>query len=166
MITLLQCDGVPLSQDEVEGLWKETISLREFADEQVNIKCVSEKKIRTLNKKYRGKDKSTNVLTFSYPQERIGAPRLPAEASAKAGSLQKAIDQRLNGGEVGSEHDVALCLEVAEREASERGAELKDYVARLIVHAFLHATGMDHEQSEEARSMAKLERKVLDKCGY
>ena len=36
----------------------------EFKDKELSISCVSEKEIKLLNKKYRGKDEATNVLSF------------------------------------------------------------------------------------------------------
>jgi probable rRNA maturation factor len=64
------------------------------------------------------------------------------------------------------EHDVALCLAVAKREASERKIELRDYVALLLVHAFLHVCGMDHERSsEEQEEMEREEKKILSETG-
>lgn len=114
-------------------LWQAVRAYRNFPDHQVNVRVVSETEIRELNKKYRGKDYSTNVLTFSY----------------------------------GPEHDIAVCLDMAQREASERGVEERDYVAWLLVHAFLHATGMDHTRSkEEARSMEKAEAEILTQAGF
>lgn len=65
------------------------------------------------------------------------------------------------------EHDVVLCLPLAEAEASGRGVKLRDYAALLLVHAFLHATGMDHEQSEEeARQTGAAEQKILQAAGF
>lgn len=139
MINFSEAENLPLKLTEVEQLWQETIRARDFPDETVNIKCVSPAEMRTLNKQYRGKDAPTNVLTFNY------------------GPV---------GHEVAS-HDIALCLSVAEREASERGVSLRDYVARLLVHAFLHATGMDHERSyEAARDTEQAERKILQAAGF
>lgn len=147
MINFSEAENLPLKLTEVEQLWQETIRARDFPDETVNIKCVSPAEMRTLNKQYRGKDAPTNVLTFNYPST-------PAVAG-QAGSGQA------------SEYDIALCLSVAEREVSERGVSLRDYVARLLVHAFLHATGMDHERSyEEARDTEQAERKILQAAGF
>lgn len=124
----------------MERLWTETRQRRDWDDEAVNITCVSEDEVRTLNRNYRLKDAPTNVLTFSYP-------------AAVAG-------QR-------GEHDIALCLPVAEREAKERGIALRDYVALLLVHAFLHATGLDHEQSPEAEAqMTQAEQEILSASGF
>lgn len=124
---------------EVVGLWERTRAERNFPNEAVNIKCVPEEEMRTLNKQYRGKDRPTNVLTFSYPAEN---------------------DQP-------AEHDVALCLPAAEQEAKQRNMLLKDYVALLLVHAFLHVMGMDHERSPaEATATKKAEQEILTGAGF
>lgn len=128
-----------VADSEVNQLWKNTISFRDFSDESVGIRFVTKSEVRELNKKYRQKDAATNVLTFSYP----------------------ATDQQ------GAEHDVAVCLEVAEEEASMREVDLRDYVALLIVHAFLHITGMDHERSDaEAEETSKAEGHILESAGF
>lgn len=65
------------------------------------------------------------------------------------------------------EHDIALCMDVANAEAGERGIALRDYVALLTVHALLHACGVDHEKShEDLVRMESLEREVLSDCGF
>lgn len=67
----------------------------------------------------------------------------------------------------GKEHDVALCVAVAKKQAGERRVALHDYVALLLVHAFLHVCGMDHERSEkEAKEMEKKEKNILSKRGF
>jgi probable rRNA maturation factor len=129
----LQEDQLVLSLEDIERLWQVTRAWRDYPDDDVNIKTVSEEEMRTLNMQYRGKDAPTNVLTFSYE----------------------------------GEHDVALCLDVAREEAGGRGAELRDYTALLLTHAFLHVTGMDHERSErEAQNTEEAERKILRAAGF
>lgn len=65
------------------------------------------------------------------------------------------------------EHDIAISLDVARRESSERGIPLREYTALLVVHGLLHVTGMDHEQSEEASDrMQQLERDILLASGF
>ncbi len=64
-------------------------------------------------------------------------------------------------------HDIALCMEVASREAEQRAASLRDYTALLLVHAFLHALGLDHERSaEEAEKTAQAQRDILHRAGF
>ena len=154
----IQCNEFLLTADEVARLWQETIALREHADDQVTVRCVSEDEIRELNKTYRQKDEPTNVLTFSYPQQGIGAPR-SSESEVGSSSDEHEAES--------ATHDVALCLTVAEREAKQRGAQLRDYLALLLTHAFLHATGLDHEESEAAAAaVAQAERAILQASGF
>lgn len=66
-----------------------------------------------------------------------------------------------------SEHDIALCMDVAKQEAAQRSVSLRDYTALLVVHGLLHVTGMDHEASpaEDEKTQA-LEREILNECGF
>lgn len=87
-----------------------------------------------------------------------------AEESQRLKREYKKIDEPTNvlTFSYGAEHDIALCLEVARKEAQERGVLLRNYVAWLLVHAYLHATGLDHEASEaKADTMRSLEHAVL-----
>lgn len=60
------------------------------------------------------------------------------------------------------EHDVAICLLIAQQEAIERKMGIKEYAMILVTHAFLHAAGLDHEASvKEAQAMAELEEKII-----
>lgn len=140
-VTLLS-DDFPLSPEKITVLWQQAVKLRGADEASVSIRSVSEVDMQSLNKQYRGHGKPTNVLTFSYP-----------------------LDERL--GEESGSHDVALCLAVAEREARQHGVQLADYVALLLVHAFLHVLGMDHEQSEEQdQAMRQHEERILANCGF
>lgn len=141
MPTYLRCpNDFPLTSFEVAGLWKATCKQQEFVDDQVNIECVSEDEIRKLNEQYRDTPGSTNVLTFSYPPLQTESP---------------------------GEHDISMCLAVAKRESQQRSLSLRDYVALLLVHAFLHATGLDHEESGEAAAhMRAAEAAILQSSGF
>lgn len=133
----LQCENFVLTDEEARRLWDETIRYRDFLDDEVTVRCVSEAEIQRLNQQYRGQGKPTNVLTFSYTDEERGG------------------------------HDIALCMAVAEHEAFERGAEVRDYAALLLVHAFLHATGMDHEHSKaEVKATEAAEQAILKQAGF
>lgn len=126
------------SKAVVRTLWSAVCKrFPDHRDDVVSVRGVSPQEIRTLNRTYRNKDQDTNVLTFSYPESDC------------------------------FEHDIALCIDVARREAQERGIVLRDYVALLIVHAMLHAIGLDHERSEaELQTTQVLEREILLECGF
>lgn len=94
--------------------------------------------IRELNRKWRGRDEPTNVLSFPAGRDPASAPLLG---------------------------DIVISYETAAREAIEAGKPLRDHTAHLLVHGFLHLTGHDHNDAVEAEAMEALERAVLARLG-
>ena len=88
-----------------------------------------------MNKSYFGKDKPTNVISFSYLD-----------------SLSSEI--------IG---DIAISLERAKEEAEDAGRQFYERVFALIIHGLLHVLGFDHENGKkEARRMNYREKKLMD----
>lgn len=136
---------LPLSGQEAEQLWQAVRQQRTQADDVVTVRVVDRVESQRLKREYKHSDQPTNVLTFSYPH--------PLPLPGK--------------GEGETTHDIALCLEIAEQEARAQSLPLRNYVAWLLVHAYLHATGLDHEVSAEAgQAMQALERTVLEDRGF
>ena len=94
--------------------------------------------IRDLNRKWRGIDQPANVLSFPAGGDAAFAPLLG---------------------------DIVIAFETASREASEAGRPLRDHVAHLLVHGFLHLIGHDHIAAAEAETMEALESAVLGRLG-
>jgi probable rRNA maturation factor len=120
-------------------------SLREWAlaalgpvSGELTIRIVDEAEGRDLNKRYRGKDYATNVLSFPYDGETLDVPVLG---------------------------DLVLCAPVVEREAGEQGKEPRNHWAHLVVHGCLHLLGYDHQADREAREMEDRERAILATFG-
>jgi len=93
-------------------------------------------RMRELNRRFRGVDKATNVLSFP-----------PAPASP------------LFLG------DVALAYETIAREAREQGKSLERHSRHMIVHGFLHLLGYDHEDVAAAEEMETIEIRILQQMG-
>ena len=111
---------------------------RPAGDVDVAVRVVDADEIRTLNRLYRDKDKTTNVLSF--PAGNIEG--LPAEAGVQLG-------------------DVVVCAAVVAAEATEQGKAINDHWAHMIVHGTLHLLGFDHENDAEAIEMEALETQIL-----
>jgi probable rRNA maturation factor len=94
---------------------------------------------RSLNRKWRGIDQPANVLSFP--------------AGGDAVSVAPLLG------------DIVIAFETASREASEAGRPLRDHVAHLLVHGFLHLVGHDHIGAAEAETMEALERAILGRLG-
>ncbi|UDG82485.1 rRNA maturation RNase YbeY [Candidatus Vallotia cooleyia] len=109
-----------------------------FANADLTIRFVDEQESCELNRRYRGKNYSTNVLTFAYG--------------------------RLRNHLIGI--DLVLCCPVVEHEAREQKKPLDAHYAHLIVHGLLHAQGYAHQDDEQARTMELMEINILAQLGY
>jgi len=106
-------------------------------DMRMTLRIVDEAEGRELNRKYRGKDYATNVLTFAY---------------GDAG-------QPLTG-------DVAICAPVVEKEAAGQRKDLLAHYAHLAIHAALHLQGYGHENDADAAEMEALETALMVKLRH
>lgn len=106
----------------------------------VSVRIDNDEGVRALNRLWRGIDKPTNVLSF------------PAPDNSRAGP------DRLIG-------DIAISYETAAREAAAEQKSVRDHVAHLSVHGFLHLLGYDHESDSDAERMEQLERAILARLG-
>ena len=106
---------------------------------ELSILLTNDEEQHALNKEWRGKDSSTNVLSF--PQIEPFGP--------VAGLLG----------------DITLARETLEREAVELDKSFTDHFTHLVVHGFLHILGYDHTTDEEALQMESLETQILASLG-
>jgi rRNA maturation RNase YbeY len=110
------------------------------ADAELSLELVGDGRMRRLNRLYRGRDASTDVLAF--PMREAAGPR-----SSLLG-------------------DVVISLPTAARRAAEAGRRLDDELAALLIHGVLHLLGYDHERSaREAVRMRRRERAVRKAVG-
>ena len=113
---------------------------------EISIAIVGDTEIRRLNRQYRNRDHTTNVLSFAMED---GA-QLPAEMAQQAHLLG----------------DVVLSYETVVKEARLRQISTKHHMAHLVIHGVLHLLGYDHERSpEEARQQEELEITTLAGLG-
>ena len=100
-------------------------------DAEVSVTFVDDEGIRELNKKFRGMDKPTDVLSF---------PLLDYEGESEEPFFDELCH---NLG------DIVISLERAMAQANEFGHSFEREVAFLTAHSMLHLLGYDHELSEE-----------------
>jgi probable rRNA maturation factor len=112
------------------------------SDGEIAILLTDDSAMCDLNRRWRGEDAPTNVLSF------------PAVRS--------------NGGHAGSPlplGDIVIAYETTAREASAQDTPFVHHLAHLAVHGFLHLLGYDHEADADAEAMEHLEAKVLARIG-
>lgn len=106
---------------------------------ELSILLTDDAEQRELNQQWRGKDASTNVLSF--PQIEPFGPV------------------------VGLLGDITLARETLIREAEDQGVTFEDHFTHLVVHGFLHILGYDHLTDDEATAMEGLETAILATLG-
>ena len=112
-------------------------------DCEVAVILTDDDAIQALNKRWRGIDKPTNVLSF---------PALQPTASAPPDA------PRMLG-------DIAIAYQTTRREADEGQMPFDHHLSHLAVHGFLHLIGYDHETDDDAEAMENLEREILAQLG-
>lgn len=101
------------------------------------IRMVDEVESAMLNRQYRKKNRSTNVLAFPMGKNKLG----------------------LLG-------DLVICTAVVKREALSQDKTLAAHFSHMIIHGTLHLLGFDHKTKEEALKMESLEIKFLRQLGF
>ena len=61
--------------------------------------------------------------------------------------------------------DVAICVDVARKQAAEQNISLDAHLAHLVIHGVLHLRGFDHVDDEEASEMECKEVALLESIG-
>ena len=106
---------------------------RVSANSQMNIIISDNSRLKKLNRKYRGKNKPTDVLSFDF--------------RGVAGS-----------SELG---EVYISVEKAQSQAVERGHSFKHEILSLACHGILHVLGYEHDNDRLERKMKERERRYL-----
>ena len=98
--------------------------------------------LHDLNRRFRGQDKATDVLSFEGTVEQAS----PACALRHVG-------------------DIAISIERARRQAEEYGHTFERELAYLLTHGTLHLLGFDHEDENDQRRMREAEEQALESVG-
>lgn len=106
---------------------------------QVAVLLTTDAALRDLNRRFRGKNKPTDVLSF------------PAETFPGARPAERVVG------------DVAISVETARRQSFEQGHALSTEVKVLILHGLVHLAGYDHETDDG--EMARQEQRLRARLG-
>jgi probable rRNA maturation factor len=108
-----------------EKLLKKLIRYYDLKRPELSLAFVGDAEIRRLNRKFRKKDKTTDVLSFPLSEE--------------------AADGKFYLG------DIVISAPTAKRQAAEIGHPLERELEYLTIHGFLHLLGYEHDEAEEAK---------------
>lgn len=97
---------------------------------------ISDRRMKELNELFRGKNSTTDVLSF---------PHVPDEFELSDPDAKEFLG------------DIVISAEQAERQASENGLTLDGEVRQLILHGLLHLCGYDHETDNGEMNAREIE---------
>ena len=123
-------------------------------DAEVSVSFVDNKEIRQLNKLYRNKDKSTDVLSF---------PMVDYEIPGEFDFLEERDDCfNPETGELVL-GDIVISKEKVISQAEEYGHSIEREYAFLIAHSMLHLFGYDHMEEDERIVMETKQKEILER---
>lgn len=112
-----------------------------YENVEISLLLIDNEEIRELNKKHRGKDEATDVLSFPLYDD-----------------INDALDEDyLYLG------DIVISCERAIEQASDFGHSVEREIGYLTVHSVLHLLGYDHMNEEDKKIMRKKEEEILEK---
>ena len=132
---------IKINQRKIREIVKKALqSLKVDEKTEVSILFADDKFIRLLNNKYRGIDKSTDVLSFSLWEGSVKTP--------------EAESDKLLG-------DIIISVETAQRQADNLNHSMEKELAVLLIHGLLHLTGYAHEEDKDYKIMWEKETEML-----
>ena len=128
--------------NEVKNIILYEIDYLKIENNIFNIIIVDKDTIHSLNKKYRGIDRVTDVISFALEDDKT--------------FMNENI--RVLG-------DIYICLEKAKEQAEEYGHSFLREFAFLSIHGLLHLLGYDHMNESDEKIMFNLQDEILDGYG-
>jgi len=106
---------------------------------EISLAIVSDAAIKKLNRTYRGKNQTTDVLSFGEVDSTV--------------KISQSVKNYLG--------EIIICYPQASRQAKTNGHSLEKELQLLLTHGFLHLLGHDHQKAKEAKIMREFEQKIL-----
>ena len=118
-----------------------TLEKCKMLNSELTIRLTSDKEMASLNKKWRNKNKTTNVLAFP-------------------NNYSISLDKKLTY--IG---DILVSYGEVKRESINRNISFIDHLVHLIVHGVLHLCGYNHISDSDEKIMISYEKLILAKVG-
>ncbi len=126
----------------------------------VDVYLIGNRAMRFLNKKYRGKDKATNVLSFTEPKQ-FPHPELKrrfTQTERRLSQTKKGIRER----DVTCLGEVYLAIPYIKEEAHIRNTPCSLLLTLYSIHGLLHLLGYKHGTKSDRIQMEKREKEMLN----
>lgn len=119
---------------------------------EMSVTLMDNEHIHEINRKYRGVDKPTDVISFAIEEDD------PDEVPIILPEDEE-FDIPKNIG------DIMVSMDKVKEQAEYLGHSEDRELGFLVVHGFLHLNGYDHMKEEDEKEMFGLQREILDSYG-
>jgi probable rRNA maturation factor len=124
------------------------VKIQEAKDKNFDVAFVSDRRLRKINKQFRGKNSTTDVLSFAFEADEFDI------AAEQISDKNKSSLDFLG--------DIVISIEQAQKQACENDLDLETEIKQLILHGILHLCGYDHESDDGEMNRRELElREIL-----
>jgi probable rRNA maturation factor len=133
--------AIKIERRRIRGTVSRILKILNCAGKEISISFTDDEKIKKLNKQYLGRNKPTNVLSFSLQEGEYG---------------------NINPQTLG---DVVISVETAQKDAVNGKLTFEQEIDFLIIHGILHLLGYNHENTtaEETKKMKQKEKELFNK---
>jgi probable rRNA maturation factor len=146
----LASDSADIPRKQNMQLWLDTLLFhQQLNKKEITVRIVDEAEIKQLNQQYRGKDNSTNVLSFPF--------EMPELAMSEGVHMDESICDFLG--------DIVICKQVVKLESQQQIKSMDHHWAHMLIHGTLHLLGYDHIEERDAEEMEGIEIAILQKLG-
>lgn len=146
MIEINNLTTYPLDEEFLRKVAEGVLKNENKEESNFSIALIGQGRMKKLNKKYRGKNRVTDVLAFP-------ALVVPFE-KFKIGEFQK----------IEGLGEVVICLREVKKNAKRFGFSFEKELAKVLIHGILHLLGYEDEKSEsQKKEMQEKENYYLEK---
>ncbi|MGP8154877.1 MAG: rRNA maturation RNase YbeY [Smithella sp.] len=132
---------IKIQRHKIRNTVLRILRILDCPDKEISISFVDDENIKQLNKQYLGRNRDTNVLSFS---------------------LQEGECSDINPQILG---DIIISAQTAQRDAIKGKLTIEQEIDFLIIHGILQLLGYNHENTtiKETNKMRQKEKKLFDK---
>ena len=132
---------------------EEELEISKYRNIELSIALVGQGRIKELNKRYRGKNRVTDVLAFG--ENSKWGPNKVWEGGGRVGV-------QIPNSKIKGLGEIVICLREVKKNVKRLSSTFEKELARVLIHGILHLLGEDHEKSKtEAERMREKEEYYL-----
>jgi len=146
MIEINNLTTNPIDEDFLKKIVSIVLEGEKIVKEvELSIAFIGPGRMRKINRRYREKNRVTDVLAF--PESKILLEKFKVGAAKKVQGLG----------------EIVICLREVKKNAKRFNSSSEKELVRVLIHGTLHLLGYDHEEAKEAKKIKEKEDFYLSK---